>query len=602
MLAYAVLTGANGAPVDQRIMRRFATDLAALPFEPEERIVWSNRSGSCVFLGWQAFTDLAGMRSHWAVDERGLTAFTGHCWPRSTGWDHHSGISWGTQLRRRIEGQSLTAARDDLYGQFTLISLDADGEGFVTPDFGGFDPVFLAQDDALTVISNRSGLCARAIVPVGQEPQRSLTGAGWIICHTEMFFDGETGYWDVERIPLGAHVALDPARGAAIVESERCPLGPMGETATYPELLDAVEQDLRQSVRAIAALPLRTRQFGLSGGIDSRLLTALIIDEGLQDRFQFVTYGPPEGSDPLVAREITRRYSLDWTLIDHSTRSPVEARDEMLAHTGLAEGLMNGWNSVGSLDYSQSAIVTGMAGEYLRWGRTSRPGMLVTSEAELIALLRRNINFDPLGLLRPDVLEYYYQTVEHWARHMLARGETLQQIPSYFNQSGQARHRFAVVHAWGERPTFTPFVTPTLVRANQKLPVDQRPDHRFQIDLMRRFVPDLSMMPFAIQGWSEAAIAHLPDADAYRAIPTVKTTSPDGRNWRVLRYQDYRPFLDEILLERSNPIHELIDSDKLERVLPTGDVHGGRVRRIWAVLTAAIWMGHHELPVRIARV
>ena len=172
----------------------------------------------------------------------------------------------------------LSTVHDQLYGQFTLLSLRAEGSGVIATDFGGFDPVFIASDDAITAVSNRSGLCARAIAPPGAEPQRSLAGAGWLICHTEMFFDGETGYWDVERIPMGAHVAIDPTTGARVVEATRCPLGPCGESATYDELLDDIERDLRQSIRAIALLPVANRQLALSGGMDSRLLTALILE------------------------------------------------------------------------------------------------------------------------------------------------------------------------------------------------------------------------------------------------------------------------------------------------------------------------------------
>lgn len=207
--------------------------------------------------------------------------------------------------------------------------------------------------------------------------------------------------------------------------------------------------------------------------------------------------------------------------------------------------------------------------------------MSVTTEAEMLALLRKNISLDPLGIVRPDGAEFYRGTIAHWAADQLARGESLQQIPSYFNQSGQARHRFAVTQAWGERPTLTPFVTPTFVRANQQLPVEKRPDHRFQVDLMNRFQPELALMPFAAQGWSEEIIAHLPDADRYRAIAPIRTTDPEGHTWRVLRYRDYRPFLEEFLLDRSNPIHELIDAERLQEALATGDWHPGRT---WAPL------------------
>ncbi len=602
MLAYLILAGRNGRAIAPETLLQFERAVpAGVPFVPEERIVWTNRDGSVVFFGWQAFTDLAGMRSHWTIDDRGVTAFAGHCWPSTTGWDHHSGHSWATQLRAFLEEHPVLDAREKLYGQYTLISLLETGIGLVTPDFASIDSVFLATGDEFTAISNRTGLSAQAITPESVAPERSLTGAGWVICHTEPFFDGESGYWDTERTPLGAHVAIVPGRGAEVVACERCPLGPMGETATYDTLLSEVEEDLRRSIRVIAALPVADRQLGLSGGIDSRLLTAVIVSEGLQERFHFVTFGSPERPDAIVARDITRRFGLDWTLVDHSERTVAEERAEMLAHTSLAEGLMNGWNSVGALTFSGGIRMTGFAGEYLRWGKTSRAGLAVANEAELVALLRRNIKFDPLGVMRPEVLEYYHRTVALWVQEQLERGETLQQVPSYFNQTGQARHRFAVVHAWGERMTITPFFTPAIVRANQKLPLDQRPNLGFQIDLMRRFLPELTLMPFADKGWSAEAVAHLPNSEDYCAIPPVHAISPEGRTWRVQRYQDYRPMLEEYLLDRSNPIHELIDSDRLEQIIPTGDRHPGRTRRLWAVLTAAIWMGRHEPPVTMQR-
>lgn len=602
MLAYLVLAGRNGRAVSPETVLRFKREVpAGVPFVPEDHIVRANPDGSVVFFGWQAFTELAGMRSHWAIDDRGLIAFAGHCWPSKSGWDHHSGQSWATQLRAFLEGRPILDAREELYGQYTLLSLPENGTGLVTPDFASIDPIFLATGDECTAISNRAGLCAQAVTPDGVTPERSLTGAGWVICHTEPFFDGETGYWDAERTPLGAHVAITPGRGAEVVSCERCPLGPMGETATYEEVLSGVEEDLRRSIRAIAALPMEDRQLGLSGGIDSRLLTAVILSEGLEEKFRFVTFGSPERPDAIVARDITRKYGLNWTLVDHSQRSIVEERAEILTHTSLAEGLMNGWNSVGALTFSGGVRLTGLAGEYLRWGKTSRAGLSVTNEAELVALMRRAIKFDLLGVMRPEVLEYYHRTVALWVHEQLERGETLQQVPTYFNQTGQSRHRFAVVHAWGERMTLTPFFTPPIVRANQKLPLSQRPNVGFQVDLMRRYLPDLTRMPFAEQGWSAEAVAHLPDSDDYVLIPPVLAVSPEGRTWRVQRYQDYRPMLEEYLLDRSNPIHELIDSDRLEQIIPTGDRHPGRTRRLWALLTAAIWMGRHEAPVRIRR-
>lgn len=601
MFAYLILCSTNGDPIDADVILRFEEEPPELPMHPESRLVWSNPQYSCVVLGWQAFTDLEGIGSHWEEDERGLTAFAGHCWPKNAGWDHVSGQSWAAQLRAYLESADPIDSREDLYGQFSLVSLEADGSGIAATDFSSLSPVFMAHGPGFTVISNRSGLCARAITPTGAPLQRSLTGIGWLLCIGEMFFDGDTGYWDVERIPLGAHLEIDPKRGVTVVEPERCPLGPQGQTATYEEVLSAVEQDLRQSIRQIAALPVDNRKVGLSGGFDSRVLTALIIDEGLQDRFRFWTFGSPERPDTIVANQIATRYRLDWELDDRNQRTSDEMHAEVLNHTAIAEGIVNGWDSVGAVIYEAGVSIRGFGGEYLRWEPMSRAGVAVSNEAEMLALIRRYIDYDSMQILLPEVLEYYHRSVEQWAKMMLARGEAPNQVPSYIRQTTMERHIFGILQAWGAQSTLLPFMTPIIVRSNQLFPPAERPSPRLQLDLTRRFHTELSKMPYAYSTWPEQAIAHLPDADDYRSVAPLPIVTPAGQNWRQFRHHEYLSFMKPYILDRSNPIHRFVKSDRLERLLPTGVDHPGRTRRIWAVLTAAIWAGRHESEVRIGR-
>ncbi len=117
MLAYLLLAGNEAAPVDPDLIARFdQDDPPEVPFHPESRIVWRNANDSVVFFGWQAFTDVAGIGSHWAVDDQGLTAFTGHCWPRETGWVHGANRSWAAQLRSYLRDQpNPLAARESWF-------------------------------------------------------------------------------------------------------------------------------------------------------------------------------------------------------------------------------------------------------------------------------------------------------------------------------------------------------------------------------------------------------------------------------------------------------------------------------------------------------
>ena len=59
--------------------------------------------------------------------------------------------------------------------------------------------------------------------------------------------------------------------------------------------------------------------------------------------------------------------------------------------------------------------------------------------------------------------------------------------------------------------------------------------------------------------------------------------------------------MERYLLDRDNPIHAIVDEQRLIERIGMGDANAGRTRLIWNALTAAIWMGGHERPVRLAR-
>ncbi|HET9659098.1 MAG TPA: hypothetical protein VFP05_02135 [Thermomicrobiales bacterium] len=604
MLAYLLLAGRNGAPVDDGLIHRFGEDgPRALPFDPDERIVWRSADHSVVFLGWQAFTEVAGIGSHWAVDERGLTAFTGHCWPRETGWVHGTGRSWASQLRAWLgDAPSLPAVREALFGQFTIVTLDAAGAGWVAPDWAGAEQLFVAESDEITALSNRSSLCARAVTPAGAAPQRSLMGAGWLICEGWML-DEESGYWEVTRPPAGSAVRIQPGRGACVIEPERSPLlPPAGEpSATYEELLAEAEGDLRSTMRAVAALPVEDRLLSLSGGKDSRTLTALILSEGLQDRFRFSTHGSPERADAIAAKAVATRCGLDWSLQDMAARSPEDELENVLLHTWLTEGMTSAWGAFARPAFSPNLTVTGVAGEGLRWGPIASSGSGAASLDDVLAGLRKTSPIDPLRVLRPDARAYYLGFVADWVRRMIDDGIPLVSVPSIFKQEPLIHSRNGPVYTWSARLRINPYFAPSCLRSNHRLPVEQRPDLRFHLDLQRRCAPELSTMPFADSSWPEAAYRHLPDADDYRQVRPVFSLDANGRTWRQRRYPDYRRLIEPILLDRGNPIHGLLDYDRLVDRIETGDAHAGRTRHLWGVLTAAVWMGGLEQPIAFTR-
>lgn len=601
MLTYLLLAGNNGAPIDDDLIRRFdVDDPPEAPFHPDERIVWRNHDGSVVFFGWQAFTEVAGIGSHWATDDRGLTAFAGLCWPKDTGWNHASGESWASRLRAFLgQDPRIPDVREGLFGQFTIVSIPERGIGWVLPDWAGIQQWFFSYPDGCTAFSNRAGLCARAAVPPGAVPQRSLTAAGWLIAEG-WTVDEETGYWDVERPRAGSYAVIEPGTTARIVEPTSSPLfaPPEDPAPAYEEILAVVEMELRATLRAIAALPLDDRMMALSGGKDSRTLTALILSEGLQDRFRFETHGSPERADAIVAAEIARRFDLEWSLTDASERSADDEMENARTHTWLQEGSTSAWSTFNRTAFAPTAVLTGVGGEGMRWEEGAASGLGVTSTDEILGLIHRTSMLDRLGVLRPEPLAYYRQWVDDWVRNQVELGIPLISIPTLFKQEPWMHARNGPAITSSPRLVIAPFMAPAVLRANHRLAVDRRPDFRFHMDLQRHGSIELSKMSLADAVWPEVAYRHLPDADDYRAIPPQHSSNPDGRTWRQRRYSEYRPLIERAVLDRGNPIHALIDYDRLVDRLATGDVHAGRTRLIWGVLTAALWMGGHDSPVK----
>jgi hypothetical protein len=430
-----------------------------------------------------------------------------------------------------------------------------------------------------------------------------LIAAGWLISQG-WILDQESGYWEVERPRAGSTVVIDARRGATIVEpapSPFLPPTPENPLPSYGELLDETERDLRQTIRAIADLPLDDRALWLSGGKDSRTILAVMLSENLHHRFRFVTFGSPERADAIVARSIADRFGLDWSLLDASARPPEVELDNARAFTNLVEGATSAWGIMHRFGSGSSLAMTGSMGEGLRWGATTSAALGARTVPEAIAALRKQRPNDPLGVLLPEMRAYYDAFYTEWVRKQVESGVPLTSVSALLKQEAVLHCRLGPEVTWSPRLQSHVYSTPVCIRANHRLPLDQRPDPRFHLDLQRRCAPELSKMPFAGSPWSADAYRRLPDADDYRSIAPVVCRHPDGRTWRQKRYADYRSSIERIVLDRDNPLAQGLDYDRLHDRLATGDAHAGRTRHVWGLLTAAIWMGQHELPDRILR-
>ncbi|HET9662110.1 MAG TPA: glycosyltransferase, partial [Thermomicrobiales bacterium] len=602
MHSFVVIASKTDQPVDPLLLARIDDpDPAELHFVPEEYRSWSNASGTVHYFGWQAFTDLHGIGSHWHVDEEGLTAFSGHVWPRYSGWEWDS-APWATQLAEFFAHADIPESSEDLYGIYTAAQLPADGKGYVVSDRFSLGILYLAETSDALIVSTRASLAARAVTPPGVLPGRDVFGVGWLPATTQTR-TLDTGFVDVKAIPAQGHVLLDPMNGSRVVEADRWYWEFPNQDEiphTIEELRPMLEADLRKEMRALIELPASMRQIRLSGGKDSRLLVTLALLEGAADQFEFMTFGLPGSGETEVSEMVARRFGLNWTFDDRSNREVEELDRTILTHVFQMSGVRSAWDMKGAVDIGDTLTLSGNMSEFFRMGPAAWATRFALTRSEAWDALIAGQNFDRMNLLRKDQREVFIEKINSWMVDLLGRGESLSRISSHMFPEFIARWQYgAGTEANGKLWSF-PFYTPTAVRVVQQLPPELRVSHRFHFEIMQNLHEDMVRIPFFKDPWREHAYNHLPNADDYASIEAI-LSEDEATDWRVAKFNENHALFDQFLLDPSNPAYEVLDFDRIAGLL-SRPVNGmGAVRYLYAVMTAAIWMARGELPARINR-
>lgn len=602
MHSFVVIASKTGQPVDPALLARIDDpDPAELHFVPEEYLAWSNASGTVHYFGWQAFTDLHGIGSHWHKDEEGLTAFSGHAWPRYSGWDW-GGAPWARQLSAFFAQTDIPESSEDLYGIYTAVSLPFDGKGYVVSDRFSLGILYIAETPDALIVSTRSSLAARAVTLAGMLPERDVFGVGWLPATTQTR-TLDTGFVNVKAIPPMGHVLLDPVHGAQVVDAPRWYWEFPNQNEiphTIEPLVAMLEDDLRKEMRALVELPASMRQIRLSGGKDSRMLVTLALLEGIADRFEFMTFGLPGSGETEVSQMIAKRFDLNWVFDDRSNRDVEELDRTILTHVFQMSGVRSAWDMKGAIDIGDTLTLSGNMSEFVRMGPAAGATRFALTRSEAWETLIAGQYLDRMNLLRKDRRELFIDQIHSWMEELLARGETLDRISSHMFPEFIARWQYgAGTEANGKLWSF-PFYTPIAVRVAQQLPPELRVSHRFHFDIMQKLHEDMVRIPFFKDPWREYAYSHLPNADEYAAIEAILSDN-EATDWRVAKFNENHELFDQFLLDSSNPVYDVLDFDRIAGLLRRSVNSLGAVRYLYAALTSAIWMARGELPARINR-
>jgi hypothetical protein len=610
-----------------------------LAYRPSAHVSWATPDGRVRVAAWQD-ADRLGIGRRWEVRPSGFTAFGGMPWYRATAWESTS--TWAAQLADLFERVPLCDALPHLDGRFAAVSVAVDGTGAVSADPLGLTALYRGEGDEVVVASTRAAVVARLVTPPGQQPERDRRAMAWLVLGGSLHED-RTGFERVRRVPEGTLLELAPDRPLEAVTWDRRPwwTGPPVAPADRFDLIEGAGEQIRALLRVQARLPSAKRRMDLSGGHDSRLVLALLLQEGLQHEFSYVTWGGPTLPDVLVATSLADRYLLDHNSPGHfrpfrrprrtAGPCPPEVVDDAAPpepgfvaaarhHCWVTSGGLSLWDrALARAVPSPHVSLTGDLGELLRPRYPAAGGFTDLDEVRR-ALLAGWLRFDPAGLLHPEVRRELLDTVVAQVAAAAGEGASMQDALDGFYLRNRLRPWHGATAEHDQRNAITPLGSLRVIRPAFALGPEARRDELLAFTLVRAADPDLAKHPFAGPGWPSGVVAGLPDA---AEVPTT----PVGTGWSRPRRldpvaalrrarapklglasareeerqgsfaADLAGLAELVDLGPDHALFDLVDRGAMRQALDRADTAYGARRALYDLATAATWLDRGEAEV-----
>ncbi len=383
-------------------------------------------------------------------------------------------------------------------GNFMVFAEHGD-ELFVAADRLGTYPLFYYDGDPF-LLSNSVFLIEDALGLLDVDLSPNLELFGWEATLLNCWFD-QTGFEEVRLFPIGAIAVASPS-GVRFVEPPLTDL--LYSDLPFDELIDAAADEILENVRALAGGDFTHRVCDLTGGLDSRLVLAALLREGVEDRFAYGTSGAYPNPDVNVARMLRQRFGLTRAVNAHPPNRDLSLLDRTRSYLASTFGTYTMLMNVG-VDAPPSKDVLrlhGGLGETFRRAYTAALGSSTTSRMQPFYA-----EIDSRGhLLAPEVRKEQKAAVGEWSKALEAEGVGGGDLLDVAYIAHRNRYHFGLTWRAGNisRSSFHPLYSPAAIQAAYALPIEERNTNRVGYELMRRFCPELVELPFAVKGWPDS--------------------------------------------------------------------------------------------------
>ncbi|MET3976977.1 hypothetical protein [Cellulosimicrobium sp. 4261] len=474
------------------------------------------------------------------------------------------------------EETSDLSPRSNYYGVYSH-GVVGDEECEFGSDELGLSPLYHASADGYTFVANNPHLIAEYMDRLGLRVRPEPSLPLWHTMKITVESDN-TGYEGIHRVRPWRYLSIGSQDEVRSPAKEKVAL-----PESYDECVQLCVDELRAGMRSIVEKYSRLRS-DLTGGYDSRLTFAFILDGGYQDRFTFHTGGVDENPDVVVATRLAEAYGLDH-LRSLPRYVPVDfdlaAYDDAVRYRAVRNAMetsevrMGGRWSKSAADYPENSSCSlngkgaifaksyGVSGFEARMRRRFRG-----TEVDFANLTAEQLEWAPecfgwADSFRGLLTDRAFETSRAWRRYIVDFGyERFRERTGYADtlSAYQYRTHNANLDIMDANCIF--LYSPLVLEVSRRLAPGLKQAGKLYFDIMYKLNPELCFFPYENRVYDPAIYADYPQDVRQRlaAVPPAVGSIESVSNRSAFEY--LLPLLRDSLIDMlPGSVFDYVDRD-----------------------------------------
>lgn len=467
---------------------------------------------------------------------------------------------------------------------------------FATDEIG-LSPLYYSECGSYLFVSNNPHLIALYRKKLGFPIEPEPTLPVWHTIGITVESD-HTGYAGIKRVRPWEYLQINHNQVLGTLQKTR-----LFVNSSYEAALDTCIEMLRNAVEYIADTHTDLRA-QLTGGLDSRLVLAFILDRNLENRFVFSTQGKHKNPDRIIAKMIAKRYRLrhrryierpfnkgrstDEAIrsfcLDNAMESTLVRLDGRQDHRFSNTAVLNGFGAV----FSKSLWYSSMFKKYMekRFPEQSINYDLMTDE---------QLNYAPrcFGLSKEDIFYLTpYATNIALDNRAYIFNFTHRRFPenmNYADSMGAYRYRNHNANLSTRDCNQVVLYCPHLIETSRMLSPELRQEGKSFFDILWHLNRELSLFPLENRIYSPLVYENLSPSEKELVQDVEAVNGPITSNAQIHLYNSLRPSLKKFPDNLPQSVFAYIKEESLVEISKQDNSFGKHVFAPINLYGIAIW-------------